>query len=89
MEILSRYQAKELGPRRSKVNVVASGAVQTDFSRGIVHDDRVVNRRMTAVTALVRPGLPEDMGPMIAALVSEDNRWINAQRIEVSGGMAI
>lgn len=89
VEILSRYQAKELGPRRIRVNVVAPGAVQTDFSGGIVRDDPVVNRRISAVTALGRPGLPEDIGPMIASLVSEDNRWINAQRIEVSGGMAI
>jgi NAD(P)-dependent dehydrogenase (short-subunit alcohol dehydrogenase family) len=63
--------------------------VQTDFSGGIVRDDPDVNRRISEFTALGRPGLPEDIGPMIAALLSEDNRWVNAQRIEVSGGMVI
>ncbi|SER42977.1 NAD(P)-dependent dehydrogenase, short-chain alcohol dehydrogenase family [Faunimonas pinastri] len=89
VEVLTRYLAKELGNRRIAVNVVAPGAVQTDFSGGMVRDNPEVNRRVSEVTALGRPGLPDDIGPMIASLLSEDNRWVNAQRIEVSGGMMI
>jgi NAD(P)-dependent dehydrogenase (short-subunit alcohol dehydrogenase family) len=81
--------AQELGPRRIAVNVVAPGAIATDFSGGMVRDNPEVNKRIADMTALGRAGLPDDIGPMIAALLSDDNRWINAQRIEVSGGMAI
>ncbi|MGE4339729.1 MAG: SDR family NAD(P)-dependent oxidoreductase [Pigmentiphaga sp.] len=89
VEVMTRYMAKELGERRVTANVVAPGAVQTDFSGGIVRDNPEINRRISEFTALGRPGLPEDIGPMIAALLSADNRWVNAQRIEVSGGMVI
>lgn len=89
VEVLTRYLAKELGERRIAVNVVAPGAVQTDFSGGMVRDNPEINRRISEATALGRPGLPDDIGPMIASLLSEDNRWVNAQRIEVSGGMMI
>jgi NAD(P)-dependent dehydrogenase (short-subunit alcohol dehydrogenase family) len=88
-EVLTKYMAKELGPRRIAVNVVAPGAVATDFSGGIVRDNPEVNKHIAEMTALGRVGIPEDIGPMIASLLSEDNRWVNAQRIEVSGGMAI
>lgn len=83
----TRYLAKELAPRGIAVNTVAPGAIATDFSSGMVRDNPEVNRFVANATALGRVGLPEDIGPMIAALLSEDNRWINAQRIEVSGGM--
>jgi len=86
---LSKHLAKELGPRRIAVNVVAPGAIATDFSGGVVRDNPDMNKRVTDMTALGRAGLPDDIGPMIASLLSEDNRWVNAQRIEVSGGMAI
>jgi NAD(P)-dependent dehydrogenase (short-subunit alcohol dehydrogenase family) len=89
VEVLTKYLAKELGSRRIAVNVVAPGPVQTDFSGGMVRDNPDVNRQISQVTALGRPGLPDDIGPMIASLLSEDNRWVNAQRIEVSGGMLI
>ncbi|MDR5829364.1 SDR family oxidoreductase [Caballeronia sp. LP006] len=89
VEVLTKYMAKELAPRRIAVNVVAPGAIQTDFSGGIVRDNAELNKRIADMTALGRAGLPDDIGPMIASLLSEDNRWINAQRIEVSGGMAI
>ena len=89
IEVLTRYLAKELGPRGIAVNTVAPGAVQTDFSGGIVRDNPEVNRQVSEMTALGRPGVPDDIGPMIASLLSEENRWINAQRIEVSGGMLI
>jgi NAD(P)-dependent dehydrogenase (short-subunit alcohol dehydrogenase family) len=89
VEVLTRYLAKELGPRGIAVNVVAPGAIQTDFSGGMVRDNPEVNKRVAEMTALGRPGVPDDIGPMIASLLSDDNRWINGQRIEVSGGMAL
>ncbi len=87
IEVHTRYLAKELGPRGIKVNSVAPGAIQTDFSGGSVRDNPDVNKFVSSVTALGRPGLPDDIGPMVASLLSDDNRWVNAQRIEVSGGM--
>ena len=89
IEVLSRHMALELGPRRIAVNVVAPGPVATDFSGGIVRDNPAVNKRIAENTALGRAGLPEDLGPMIASLLSEENHWVNAQRIEVAGGVAI
>jgi NAD(P)-dependent dehydrogenase (short-subunit alcohol dehydrogenase family) len=87
VEVLTRYLAKELGPRGITANVVAPGAIQTDFSGGIVRDNPEVNKTVANMTALGRAGLPYDIGPMIAALLSDENRWVNGQRIEVSGGM--
>ena len=89
IEVLTKYLAKELGPRRITVNAVAPGAIQTDFSGGVVRDNPAVNKMVSEATALGRPGLPDDIGPMIASLLTEDNRWVNAQRIEVSGGQSI
>jgi NAD(P)-dependent dehydrogenase (short-subunit alcohol dehydrogenase family) len=89
IEILTRYLAKELGPRGIAVNAVAPGAIATDFSGGMVRDNPEMNKRVAEMTALGRVGEPDDIGPMVASLLSEDNRWINGQRIEVSGGMAL
>jgi NAD(P)-dependent dehydrogenase (short-subunit alcohol dehydrogenase family) len=89
VEVLTRYLAKELGPRGITVNVVAPGAIETDFSGGMVRDNPDVNKRIAEMTALGRVGVPDDIGPMIAALLSDESRWINGQRIEVSGGMAL
>ena len=89
IEVLTKYMAKELGPRRIAVNVVAPGAIATDFRGGMVRDNPDVNKRVADMTALGRAGLPDDVGPMIAALLSDDNRWVNGQRIEVSGGMSV
>ena len=89
VEVLTRYLAKELGPRGIAVNTVAPGAIATDFSGGMVRDNPAVNKMVSDMTALGRVGLPDDIGPMIASLLSEDNRWVNGQRIEVSGGMSL
>jgi NAD(P)-dependent dehydrogenase (short-subunit alcohol dehydrogenase family) len=89
IEVLTRYLAKELGPRGITVNTVAPGAIATDFSGGLVRDNPEINKRVADITALGRAGLPGDIGPMIASLLSDENRWVNAQRIEVSGGMAL
>lgn len=89
IEVLTRYMAKELGPRGITANVVAPGAIATDFSGGIVRDNPEVNKHIAEMTALGRVGQADDVGPMIASLLSDENRWVNAQRIEVSGGMSI
>jgi Dehydrogenases with different specificities (related to short-chain alcohol dehydrogenases) len=89
LEVLTRYMAKELGPRRITANVVAPGAIQTDFSGGMVRDIPEISKRVAEMTALGRAGVPDDVGPMIAALLSDENRWVNGQRIEVSGGMVL
>lgn len=89
IEVLSRYLAKELGPRGISVNTIAPGAIETDFAGGSVRDNKQINGFIAGVTALGRVGLPDDIGPAVAALLTDDNRWINAQRIEVSGGMFV
>lgn len=89
IEVLTRYMAKELGPRKITANVVAPGAIETAFSGGMVRDNPQVNKLVSEMTALGRPGVPDDIGPMIAALLSDENRWVNGQRIEVSGGAGL
>lgn len=89
VEALTRQMAQELGPRRIAVNVVAPGAIATDFSGGIVRDNPEVNKMVASHTALGRVGQPDDIGPVIAALLSDDFGWVNAQRLEVAGGMQI
>ncbi len=89
VEVLTVYMAKELGGRGIAVNTVAPGAIETDFFGGAVRDTPEFNKFFADMTALGRVGLPDDIGPMIANLLSEENRWINAQRIEVSGGQGI
>ena len=87
IEVLTRYMAKELGARGIAVNVVAPGAIETDFGGGAVRDNVQLNKFLASNTALGRVGLPDDIGGVVASLLSPDNRWINAQRIEASGGM--
>jgi NAD(P)-dependent dehydrogenase (short-subunit alcohol dehydrogenase family) len=87
IEVLTRYMAKELGHRQIAVNVVAPGAIETDFANARVRDNPEINNFIASQTALGRVGLPDDIGGAIASLLSEENRWVNAQRIEVSGGM--
>lgn len=89
VEALTRYMALELGPRRIAANVVAPGAIATDFSGGIVRDNPQVNKTLASHTALGRVGGPEDVGPVIASLLSNELGWVNAQRIEVAGGVNI
>lgn len=89
VEVLTRYMAKEFGARGIAVNTVAPGAIETDFCGGAVRDNPELNKSFAQMTALGRAGLPDDIGPMIASLLSPDNRWVTAQRIEVSGGQAI
>jgi len=89
IEVLTRYLAKELGNKGITANVVAPGAIATDFGGGRVRDDEASNKQIASVTALGRVGVPDDIGGVVAFLCSDEARWINAQRIEVSGGMMI
>lgn len=87
VEVLTRYLAKELGGRGISANVVAPGAIETDFGDGLVGDNREYNKQIAGITALGKVGLPEDIGGVVAFLCSKEVRWINGQRIEVSGGI--
>lgn len=87
IEVLTKYLAKELGPRGITANVLAPGAIETDFGGGVVRDNSQVNAFIASQTALGRVGQPDDIGRVVASLLSDDNGWVNAQRIEASGGM--
>jgi NAD(P)-dependent dehydrogenase (short-subunit alcohol dehydrogenase family) len=89
VEVLTRYMAKELGPRGITANVIAPGAIATDFSGGMVRDNPEVNRMVASMTALGRVGQPDDVGGVVALLLSPEAGWINGQRIEVSGGLVL
>ena len=80
MEVLTRYQAKELGERGISANIIAPGAIETDFGGGMVRDNAELNQQIAAQTALGRVGLPDDIGDAIAALLSDELGWMNAQR---------
>lgn len=86
VEVLTHYMAQELGARHITVNTIAPGAIETDFGGGAVRDNAEINGYLAAHTALGRVGLPDDIGGAVALLLSEGGRWINGQRIEVSGG---
>jgi NAD(P)-dependent dehydrogenase (short-subunit alcohol dehydrogenase family) len=89
VEVLTRYLAKELGPRRIAVNVLAPGATATDFGGGHVRDTQQMRDQLGGVTAMGRVGEPEDIGAAAAALLAEGAAWITGQRIEASGGMLL
>lgn len=87
VEVLTRYLAKELGPRGISVNAVAPGAMETDFGGGGVRDNPQLNRFIASVTAMGRAGRADDIGPVVASLLANDTQWVTGQRIEASGGM--
>lgn len=89
VEVLTRYLARELGARGISVNTIAPGAIETDFAGGGVRDNAQANAAVAAVTALGRAGRPDDIGPVVAALLSPGTKWVNAQRVEASGGMML
>ena len=89
IEVLTRYMAKELGPRAISVNTIAPGAIETDFGGGVVRDNPQLNAQIASQIALGRVGLPEDIGGAVATLLDEGSGWINGQRIEASGGMLV
>jgi NAD(P)-dependent dehydrogenase (short-subunit alcohol dehydrogenase family) len=87
MDTLTRYMAQEFGAKKIRVNILAPGAIETDFGGGAVRDNKELNKMIAGQTALGRVGLPDDIGSVIAFLCSDESKWINAQRIEVSGGI--
>lgn len=89
VEVYTRYLAKELGGRKIRANVVAPGAIETDFGGGRTRDNKEINSRIAAITALGRVGVPDDIGSVVAFLCTDEAYWINGQRIEVSGGQAL
>lgn len=89
LETLTRYMAKELGARKITANIIAPGAIETDFGGGIVRDNPEVKKMIASMTALGRPGLPDDIGGAVAMLLAPESGWINGQRIEVSGGQGL
>ena len=86
---MSRYLANVVGSRGFGLKVVAPGAIATVFKGGAVRYKKDLNDRVAGMTALGRAGVPDDIGGVVAFLCTEDARWINAQRIEVSGGMNV
>jgi len=86
IEVLTRYQARELGERGIRVNTVAPGAIETGFGGGMVRDNAEMNAHIAAATAMGRVGQPDDIGGAISSLLTGDFGWLTAQRIEVSGG---
>ncbi|VTR48368.1 SDR family NAD(P)-dependent oxidoreductase [Sphingobacterium thalpophilum] len=86
IETLTKYQAQELGKRGIRSNVVAPGPIETDIMGGAVRDNKEMNANLAAQTALGRVGLPDDIGGVVAFLCTDDAKWINGQRIEISGG---
>jgi NAD(P)-dependent dehydrogenase (short-subunit alcohol dehydrogenase family) len=89
IEVFTKYLAKELGARQISANVIAPGAIETDFGGGVVRDNEQMNAIIATNTALGRVGLPDDIGGVVAFLCTAEAKWINAQRIEVSGGQMI
>ena len=89
IETLTKYQARELGARKIRANIVAPGAIETDFRGGAVRDNPEMNKQIASLSALGRVGLPDDIGSVVAFLCTEDAKWITGQRIEVSGGMML
>jgi len=87
LDVLSRYMALELGPRRIRVNSIAPGAIETDFGGGRVRDNADLNAQIAASTPLGRVGLPDDIGGMVSLLLSDEAYWLNGQRVEVAGGI--
>ena len=86
IEVFIKYLAKELGSRGIAANVVAPGAIETDFTRS-AFEHAGVKDFLASQTALGRVGVPDDIGGVVAFLCSEEGRWVNAQRLEASGGM--
>jgi len=89
VETFTRYLAKELGPRGIRANVVAPGAIMTDFGNARLRNSEDLQKVVSSITALGRPGVAEDIGGVVAFLCTEDARWVNGQRIEASGGMQL
>ena len=89
IEVFTRYLAKELGERKITANTLAPGAIATDFGGGRTRDNKEMNAMVSGMTSLGRVGLPDDIGALVASMLSEDFRWVNGQRVEASGGFML
>lgn len=89
IEVFTRYLAKELGPRRIRANAIAPGAIEADFTKAGFDRNPQARGFIASQTALGRVGVPDDIGGVVAFLCSEEGRWVNAQRLEASGGMFV
>lgn len=89
VETLTRYLARELGPRGISVNTLAPGAVETDFRGGEVRDNQAMNAQIASMASMGRVGLPDDIGPVVSSLFLSESNWVTGQRIEASGGMLV
>jgi NAD(P)-dependent dehydrogenase (short-subunit alcohol dehydrogenase family) len=87
IEVLTRYWAKELGPKGIRANVVAPGPIETDFNEAAIRNNPQRKQMLASVTPLGRVGTAEDIGGVVAFLCTDEARWVNGQRIEVSGGI--
>jgi NAD(P)-dependent dehydrogenase (short-subunit alcohol dehydrogenase family) len=87
IEVFTKYLAKELGQRGITANAIAPGAIETDFTKGAFEANPQIKQFIASQTALGRVGEPDDIGGVVAFLCSEEGKWVNAQRLEVSGGM--
>jgi NAD(P)-dependent dehydrogenase (short-subunit alcohol dehydrogenase family) len=89
VEVLTKYLAKELGPKGIRTNIVAPGPIETDFNNATIRNNPQLKERLSSLSPLNRVGVAEDIGPVVAFLCTEDAAWINGQRIEVSGGINV
>ncbi len=87
IEVFTKYLAKELGAKGIGANVVAPGPVETDFNNGFIRSNPQVKAMMGTLSPLGRVGAADDIGSVVAFLCTDDAKWINGQRIEVSGGI--
>jgi NAD(P)-dependent dehydrogenase (short-subunit alcohol dehydrogenase family) len=89
IEVFTKYLAKELGPKGIGANIVAPGPIETDFNSGAIRNNPEMKNRLSSLSPLGRVGTPNDIGPVVAFLCTDDAKWINGQRIEVSGGINV
>jgi NAD(P)-dependent dehydrogenase (short-subunit alcohol dehydrogenase family) len=89
VEIFTKYVAKEFGQRGIRANVVAPGAIETDFNNAAIRNNPQMKSFLASQTALGRVGKADDIGSVVAFLCTEEAKWINGQRIEVSGGVTL
>lgn len=89
IEVFSRLVAKEYGARGIRSNVVAPGPIETDFNNAAIRNNPEMKARLSTLSPLGRVGNADDIGGVVAFLCTDDAKWVNGQRIEVSGGINI